>query len=87
MKKRSIKFYSDPSHGWIAVKTKELHDLGIAHKISSCSYRRGQTSYLEEDSDAPHYLRALESKGVEFEFDERHTDKRHPIRSYASYSN
>lgn len=86
MSKRIFKFYSDPSHGWLAVKTKELVDLGIANKISSFSYKRGQTSYLEEDCDAGIFLKMLDSLGVEYEFDERHTNKRHPIRSYPSYN-
>ena len=32
-------FYEDPGHGWLAVPMEQLVKLGIADKISSCSYR------------------------------------------------
>ena len=55
------KFYADPAHGWLEVPTQELHDLGIAGKISSYSYisRARKMSYLEEDCDVRVYLEAL----------------------------
>ena len=44
-------FYADPGHGWMAVKKQQLVELGIAAKITPCSYQRGDTAYLEEDGD------------------------------------
>ena len=55
--------YNDPSHGWLGVPMSELNRLGIAEKISPYSYRRGQMAYLEEDSDMPLYLAALDLAG------------------------
>ncbi len=81
----TIKFYSDPGHGWGAVKRKVLIDMGIADKISSYSYQKGDTVYLEEDCDLPKLTTALSVKGIWIEHKEKHTDRRSPIRSYESY--
>ena len=41
-----VKFiHSDPGHAWLAVKTRELSELGIADKISQYSYVKGKTTY------------------------------------------
>lgn len=82
---KTITVYTDPGHGWAAVKISELQALGIDQKISTYSYMRGKTAYLEEDCDLSVYLAALKGAGQEFRFIEKHTDKRHPIRSYAGY--
>lgn len=82
---KTIKIYTDPGHGWAAVKKAELAALGIADKITAYSYQRGQTAYLEEDCDLTTYINALRAAGHEVTFTEKHTDKRHPIRSYESY--
>ena len=77
-------FHSDPGHGWLAVKIKELVDLGVAEKISSYSYQKGQTAYLEEDCDAGIFIKALEERGIEFK--SRSSYQEHTaIRSYPRY--
>jgi len=58
-------FYSDPGHGWLAVKYDELVELGIADKISGYSYKRGNDVYLEEDCDMAIFMQAMEAKGVQ----------------------
>ena len=80
-------FYSDAGHGWLAVKTAELHKLNIADKISGFSYERGKSVYLEEDSDAQIYLQAMDKAGHEISIIHKFTrhDKRSPIRSYDRY--
>lgn len=86
-KKFTFKFYNDPGHGWMAVKKKLLVEYGVADKISSCSYVRGQTVYLEEDCDAHMFLNALVAvHGKDcIKFDERHCNNQSPIRSYNMY--
>jgi hypothetical protein len=79
------KFYADPAHGWLAVKTAELTELGIANEITGYSYQKGKTSYLEEDRDAMTYVMAQRKRGIEVETDERYTNKASPIRSYHTY--
>ena len=59
-------FYEDPGHGWLEVPLHECRALGIADKISGCSYIRIKDGcawlYLEEDCDAPLYLDAYRKK-------------------------
>jgi len=80
-----IKFYSDPGHGWGAVKRKVLDQLGIADKITAFSYQKGQTVYLEEDCDLSTLVTALALKGEPVQYKKKHTDKYSPIRSYNRY--
>ena len=80
-----IKFYSDPYHGWGAVKKSLLRELGIESKISTYSYMKGQTAYLEEDCDLPRLTAALIARGEAITYEEKHIDRRSPIRSYDSY--
>lgn len=83
---KPIVFYSDPGHGWFAVKRADCEALGILEKISPYSYQRGRTVYLEEDCDASLYFNAIRrATGADPAYIEKHTDKRHPIRSYASF--
>lgn len=81
----TINYYTDPGHGWAACKMKTLQALGIADQVSHYSYARGRTAYLEEDCDFGLLINALRSAGVEFQIVEKHTDRRHPIRSYDHY--
>ena len=83
--KFKVKFYTDPGHGWAAVKRGVLTDLGIADKITAYSYQRGQTVYLEEDCDLSTLATALSLKGTVLEYQTIHTDRRSPIRSYERY--
>ncbi len=82
MKSKVYVFHTDAGHGWLAVKRKELIDLNILDKVSHCSYEKGQTVYLEEDCDAPLFVKALEAKGIELKYKEGASVDRSPIRSY-----
>jgi len=44
-------FYTDAGHGWLWVPKYPRAELGIAEKITSFSYQRGDYAYLEEDVD------------------------------------
>ena len=55
-------FTSDPGHGWLLVTQDELTNVGLTEAdISSCSYRKGETLALEEDSDAGTFLEAYKN--------------------------
>lgn len=82
MKVLKVKIYSDPGHSWAAVKRQTLYQLGIADKITSYSYQKGGTVYLEEDLDLPTLVTALALKGEVVQYKEKHTNKYSPIRSY-----
>ncbi len=83
--KLTLTVYSDPGHGWVAIKRDVLHMLGIANKITPYSYQRGKTAYLEEDCDASTLIEAAKAAGVELSFVHKNTDNDSPIRSYDSY--
>jgi hypothetical protein len=80
-----LNFYSDPGHGWLAVKRSTLIELGIDGLISTYSYQRGNTVYLEEDCDYSTFAAAARARGIELSFIDKHTDRRSPIRSYEIY--
>ena len=76
-------FYTDPGHGWLKVPIKLLRELGIESKITMYSYRRGDYAYLEEDCDAPTFVKAMEAHGRTVEFDDDHYSNRESmIRRY-----
>jgi len=76
----------DAGHEWLAVKIKELQELNIAHKISSYSYMKGGTAYLEGDCDAAVFFAAYKQKhGVEPKTREGKYWDRQPCRSFAQY--
>lgn len=54
-------FHEDAAHGWLRVSKTELHNLGIADKISAFSYQKNDFAYLEEDSDLALFLRAKQT--------------------------
>jgi hypothetical protein len=81
----NINYYTDPGHGWAAVKIDTLRALGIADAISHYSYMRGRTAYLEEDCDFARLLDALAAAGVTPVIVQKHTNRRSPIRSYSTF--
>lgn len=86
LKKISIVIFADPGHAWARVPKAKLKKLGIADKISTYSYQRGDYAYLEEDCDLGVYINALKSKNYcDFNFKEFHTNRQSKIRGYATY--
>lgn len=80
-----LNFYSDPGHGWLAVKRSILADWGLDNAITGYSYQRGGTVYLEEDCDCSTFLAAARARGIELSIIEKSTSKYSPIRSYDHY--
>lgn len=78
-------YYTDPGHGWFAVKRDTLAKMGLLYEVSTYSYQRGETVYLEEDCDATVFFNRARAMGLEVKYTEKHTDRRHPIRSYAVF--
>jgi hypothetical protein len=75
----------DPGHAWLEVQRSELEALGIAGGISSCSYQKGDSVYLEEDCDASLFIAAKEKIGEKVEYEEIFKDPT-PIRDYKGYT-
>lgn len=80
-----ITYFSDPSHGWYSVKKSVIDSLGVS--ISSCSYQKNDTVYLEEDSDASIVFKKMNELGIIYTIVRSKTicNTRHKIRSYDSY--
>ena len=83
-KYRFYKLHSDPGHAWLAVKRSELIEMGVLDKISSFSYQKGKTVYLEEDCDLPLFVNALKAKDITYTFHERYKSYS-PIRTYDKF--
>ena len=61
-------FHYDAGHGWLQVEIAELKQLGLGDKISSCSYTNGGLfAYLEEDCDAPLFMRTKSANGESYQ--------------------
>ena len=81
-------YYHDAGHGWLEVPVADLLELGVADKISSCSYVNNGMAYLEEDCDVGTYYKAFEDKyGYVPLMNATSVDHGHtsPIREYRSY--
>lgn len=70
--------YSDPSHGWLAVPVRVWQLSGA--KISEYSYwsDRSQMVYLEEDADAPAFIKATDGA---VQIKEHHSNRHSRIRN------
>jgi hypothetical protein len=82
--KKTYVFHEDPGHGWLAVKRKELVQLNLMNKISTCSYQNGDTVYLEEDCDAGLFIEKMKELNQEVEI-RRSFRENTPIRSYRQF--
>ena len=83
---KQYKYMCDAGHGWMSVKRVECIDHGIIDKISHYSYQNGASVYLEEDCDMSLFFNTYNAKfGTDPSLKTTHTDKRSPIRSYASF--
>ena len=83
--KTKYRFFSDPGHGWAKVTRQELKDLGVADKISSCSYALGEHVYLEEDCDLSLFVAAKTARGETPVFVDHSSNSMSRIRSYPRY--
>jgi hypothetical protein len=85
MKNLKLNYFTDPGHGWVSVKLQTLIALGIHNKISTYSYIRGKTAYLEEDCDLGLLFATCDAIGLKIDLTPKHTNNRSPIRSYDTY--
>jgi len=79
-------FLSDWGHGWLSVKRKEIIELGIVDEITSYSYMKGDSVYLEEDCDMPLYMETQKARGVKVEIKSGKCHQTSPVRNYNSYN-
>lgn len=86
MKTLKLTFHTDSGHGWLAVNRAHLEALGIVDQISTYSYQKGTTAYLEEDCDASRFFEAAKAAGWTLHMIDNYKD-RSPIRNYSHFSN
>ena len=60
---KKLTFYSDAGHGYLKVPLKLIKTYGLINKISGYSYKSKEFGFLEEDCDAPLFLKAVEDAG------------------------
>jgi O-succinylbenzoate synthase len=80
-------FHVDPGHGWLEVPMDLV--ITIGSQISPYSYqsRDGKKAYLEEDCDAPAFIKYLtEEKGQEVQWEEKVHDGDAFIRRLPRFS-
>lgn len=83
---RIFKYHHDPAHGWLAVKLDLLDELNLVDQISTYSYLKGKTAYLEEDLDCTLFVQKYREKYGTFSEQPMYYDKRCPVRGYNHYS-
>jgi len=87
--KTSLKFvlYADPGHGWLKVKREQaIKLLGPRFReITSYSYQRGDSVYLEEDCDFGLLFECAKAKGIEIKYAVKHTNRNSKIRNYECF--
>lgn len=76
-------WYCDPGHAWLKVKVSRLFKAGVVNEISIYSYIKGEYAFLEEDCDAPLFLKAIghDGKGIK----ESCTNRQSKIRNYMPF--
>jgi len=75
-------FHTDPSHGWLEVPVAELHRINLTPSdFSAYSYQQGEVVYLEEDCDAPVFMRTYEANIGPIAIVEKFSHYDHWIRS------
>ncbi len=80
---KNYTFHSDPGHGWLEVPIADVRASGA--EISSYSYYKNGVSYLEEDCDAPAFIRGMENKGIKIEIADVQHDNRCFIRGLGRF--
>lgn len=78
-------YYTDPGHGWVAVKRTVLEKFGVLDKISAFSYQRQHMVYLEEDKDAMILAQELKKSNIVVEYVVKSSNRRSKIRNYQSF--
>lgn len=73
----SLRYTSDPGHGWLAVPVALLVDLQIERSLSTYSYLNDQrtVAYLEEDRDMGVFMSAARDRGLVVNITERHVER------------
>lgn len=81
-----LRFIYDAGHGWLEVPNDLLATVLAPDVITHYSYMRGDDSYLEEDLDAPRFLKAAKEQGFEVVIQEKDDGVESRIRNYDKFN-
>lgn len=89
METLNLTFYDCVSHGYLQVSWTDFVNIFKKYDYypSECSYKGRGYVYLEEDCDAPEFIKVLKDEGVPYEVyeeygGERMYDKIHNLNSF-----
>lgn len=80
----TLRFLTDPGHGWISAPRKLVNELGIAKQITAWSYQKGGSVYLEEDCDASLFMETAGKAGITITFITRYHEDNY-VRNMEAY--
>jgi len=83
---KTYTLHIDAAHAWLEVPKQELEIYGVAGNISTYSYEKDGTAYLEEDCDMATFCRALNFCADKFSFKEIYHGNTAPIRYMEKYN-
>lgn len=78
-------YYGYSNHGYLAVKLSDVIDLGIRNLITEYSFYNATTAYLEEDCDAPLFVKKLKELGYTLNYNEVTFDKPNHFKNLNSF--
>lgn len=79
--------YNDAGHGWLKVQYHLIEKMGLTQNITPYSRQHGIDVFLEEDCDAPMFIRKYREMFEREPLIRQHyTDKRSRIRNYNNYN-
>jgi hypothetical protein len=85
MTNNSFTFHCDNGHGWLEVSQSDLDSAGLSYiDFSSYSYSDGKILYLEEDCDAPIFIKAFTARHGAPVVTENYTNGLSSIRDMAN---
>lgn len=82
---KTFLYTSDPGHGYLRVSMKDLESLGIVNEISGCSFKKGGYAYLEEDCDAPLFVKTWKERGNTIKFNVKRINSPAKCRTYERF--
>lgn len=89
METLNLKFYDCASHGYLQVSWTDFVNIFKKYDYypSECSYKGQGYVYLEEDCDAPEFIKVLKDEGVPYEVYEEYGGERmyDKIHNYSSF--
>jgi len=86
--KDSLRLYirSDPNNFWLCVPRTLIARFGLVNKISSQSFQRKTTVFLDRNKDIPTFTKAVEQHGLSLKTVELHTSRHSKILKYNPYT-